>query len=147
MAKKKAKQTDEEEIIEPDEADDLPQRPHKPHHWSDDGLRYHVMIELPDSVAGCRHYGGVFESTSLAKAKEECTARAEKAQKTGVIHDRENWNHECFRHEVKSTGSVGQILEKTAAVPTPKHKRTVKDDPSPTTTPNPIPKHRRTPKP
>lgn len=155
MGKKRAKTEEIEEIIEPDELDAVPKGPHKPHHWSDDGLQYNVMVEQPDSVDGNRRYLGFFETRSLEEAKRECIARADKDGLTGIICDRANWNRECFRHEVKKTNGPGILgpVHKTKgametaspnSLPPPKHRRRVTDDSTPTTANQlPRPKHRR----
>lgn len=88
----------EEEILGNEEGEENPRGPIKEFHWSDDGPRYKVMIELPDSVQGSRHYGTFLETEDLAIAKHECLATFEDKNKTTLIMDRAE-NQEIVRHE------------------------------------------------
>lgn len=103
MAKRKKKEIKEDsddyendEIIEGDE-EAKPPRP--PYHWSDNGPRYQIMVELPTSVPGSRHYKCFKETNDLPQAKSYCLAKFEKENKTTLIFDRAEFNKEILRYE------------------------------------------------
>ncbi len=100
MAKKKAKKAvEEEEIIEGDEI----KTPFKPHHWSNNGLKYYIMIEMDDSKPGTRHYQQIHECEELSEAKKYSLAKYEKENKTIIVYDRSEAGIEVIRHERKVT--------------------------------------------
>lgn len=112
--RKKVDPVDEpEETILADEegSEEKPRGPIKDHHWSDDGPRYNVMIELPDSVPGTRHYGTFLETDDLVIAKHECQAMFEDKNKTTLIMDRAEWNREIVRHEAEKVEPAGEVQE------------------------------------
>jgi hypothetical protein len=78
------------------------QYPPKEHHWSDDGLRYCVMMEFDDGYPGYRHYGAFFETEDLALAKQECLAQFKECNRTTLIIDRAERHKEIVRHEVEA---------------------------------------------
>jgi len=104
MAKRR-KKSDQDDFPEVEEnQEDLVEenytlRAYKKHEWSDDGLRYNVMKELPDSTPGSRHYATFFETKDLAIAKHECIAYFEDNNVTTLIFDRLDRNSEIIRHE------------------------------------------------
>jgi len=89
---------DNDEIIEGDE--EL-RPPIPPFHWSQDGPRYQIQVELPDSKVGTRHYKCFKETDDLAKAKSYCLDKFEKENKTTFILDRAERNKEILRYEPK----------------------------------------------
>ena len=112
--RKKIDPVDEPEEILADEEGSEEEKlrgPIKDHHWSDDGPRYNVMIELPDSVPGTRHYGTFLETDDLAIAKHECQAMFEDKNKTTLIMDRAEWNREIVRHEAEQVEPSGEVQE------------------------------------
>ena len=103
MAKRKKKEieeiekeSDNDEIIEGDEE---PRPTIPPFHWSQDGPRYQIQIELPDSKPGTRHFKCFKETDDLAKAKSYCLDKFEKENKTTFILDRAEHNKEILRYE------------------------------------------------
>lgn len=95
--RKKVVEEPEDEVLLAEE--ETPRAPLKPFHWSDDGPRYNVMVELPDSVVGTRHYGTFFETEELAEAKKVCLEKFTNENKTTLIHDRAERNSEIVGHE------------------------------------------------
>jgi hypothetical protein len=121
MAKRKKVIEEPEEILA--EEAETPSAPIKDHHWSDDGPRYNVMKEAPESdPPGTRIYRTFFETDDLALAKHECLAQFEAENKTTLIMDRAEWNKEIVRHEsYQTTGTNSAESGKT-------QKTKVKDD-------------------
>jgi len=113
----------DEEILADEEGAETPRGPLKDFHWSDDGPRYNVMIELPDSVPGTRHYGTFLETEDLAIAKHECLARFEDDNKTTLIMDRAEHNREIVRHEAQPTVKDDSHDDTTTAEPVPPRAR------------------------
>jgi hypothetical protein len=127
-------ENEEDLIIEGEE--EQPPRPYKDHHWSDDGPRYCVYKELPDSVPGTRHFGGFFETENLAFAKHECLEQFESENITTFVLDRAEHNAEIVRHEAT------KIEPKEIGVAVGKNKD-IKDD---NTTTSPAEKRVRKPR-
>lgn len=100
MAKKKAKtKVVEEEIIEGDEV----KTPFKSYKWSNNGLKYQIVIEMDDSKPGTRHFQFIHECEELSEAKKYSLAKYEKENKTIIVYDRSDAGVEVIRHERKIT--------------------------------------------
>jgi len=129
MAKRR-KKSEEEDFPEVEEnqedlVEDYRPRTYKRHEWSDDGARYNVMKELPDSVPGTRHYGTFFETKDLATAKHECFAHFQDYNVTTLIVDRAERNSEIVRHEAEKEVKHDKIQVENSVKETKKIKKPI----------------------
>lgn len=91
-----------------------------PHHWSDDGPRYTLWLETPESVEGTRIYKGFFETEDLSFAKTQCLNKFQKEGRTTYIWDRAD-RLEVIRHEAGK--EVKDDSATTESTPAPRRRR------------------------